>query len=319
MKPRSFFLALTTAVVLMFSVAGFGFYWILAQSPLFLLTGGVTGSPMATAFIPKQAIAMVSLLVNPDRLEAFSEFIAQPQNRRQSQRELRELEQSLLAKTGLNYQREVQPWLGEEITLAVTSLDYDRDASNGSQPGYLLIVETKDSQLSKEFLQLAYSESAIAGNIDLVLDNYQGVNLTYKRPLKPVANNQLLTNAVVGNYVLFANHPKVLREALNTVQAPDLSLSRTAAYQRALQTINDTRIAIVYANFPALSAWLSQLSKPTLPDVTQTLTIALSLKSQGLLAQTALIGFTGDRPPQLAQPISLLNQVPANSLVVAAS
>ncbi|MGL5033143.1 MAG: DUF3352 domain-containing protein, partial [Microcystaceae cyanobacterium] len=37
------------------------------------------------------------------------------------------------------------------------------------------------------------------------------------------------------------------------------------------------------------------------------------------LAQTALIGFTGDRPPQLAQPISLLNQVPANSLVVAAS
>jgi hypothetical protein len=213
----------------------------------------------------------------------------------------------------------VQPWLGEEVTLAVTSLDYDRDGANGNQAGYLLIVETKDPQLSKEFLQLSYAESAIAGNFDLVFDTYQGVNLTYKRPLTPIANNQLLANAVVGNYVLFANHPKVLREALNTVQAPDLSLNRDTDYQASLKTINDPRIGIVYANFPSLSALLSQLSKPVLTNLTQTLTVGLSLKSQGLLAEAALIGVTGDQPPQLGQPIHLLSQVPANSLLTAAS
>jgi hypothetical protein len=303
-KPRLFFLALALTVILSFAVAGVGFYWVLAQSPLALLSGGVQRSPLATVFIPKQAPVMVSLLVNPDRLEAFGELIAQPQNRRRSQRELQELEQSLLAKTGLNYQQAVQPWLGEEVTLAVTSLDYDRDGANGNQAGYLLIVETKDPQLSKEFLQLSYAESAIAGNFDLVFDTYQGVNLTYKRPLTPIANNQLLANAVVGNYVLFANHPKVLREALNTVQAPDLSLNRDTDYQASLKTINDPRISIVYANFPALSALLSQLSKPVLTNLTQTLTVALSLKSQGLLAEAALIG---------------ISQVPANSLLTAAS
>jgi hypothetical protein len=318
-KPRLFFLALALTVILSFAVAGVGFYWVLAQSPLALLSGGVQRSPLATVFIPKQAPVMVSLLVNPDRLEAFGELIAQPQNRRQSQRELQELEQSLLAKTGLNYQQAVQPWLGEEVTLAVTSLDYDRDGANGNQAGYLLIVETKDPQLSKEFLQLSYAESAIAGNVDLVFDTYQGVNLTYKRPLTPIANNQLLANAVVGNYVLFANHPKVLREALNTVQAPDLSLNRDTDYQASLKTINDPRIGIVYANFPSLSALLSQLSKPVLTNLTQTLTVGLSLKSQGLLAEAALIGVTGDQPPQLGQPIHLLSQVPANSLLTAAS
>jgi hypothetical protein len=318
-KPRLFFLALALTVILSFAVAGVGFYWVLAQSPLALLSGGVQRSPLATVFIPKQAPVMVSLLVNPDRLEAFGELIAQPQNRRRSQRELQELEQSLLAKTGLNYQQAVQPWLGEEVTLAVTSLDYDRDGANGNQAGYLLIVETKDPQLSKEFLQLSYAESAIAGNFDLVFDTYQGVNLTYKRPLTPIANNQLLANAVVGNYVLFANHPKVLREALNTVQAPDLSLNRDTDYQASLKTINDPRIGIVYANFPALSALLSQLSKPVLTNLTQTLTVALSLKSQGLLAEAALIGVTGDQPPQLGQPIHLLSQIPANSLLTAAS
>lgn len=319
MKPRLFFLALALTVILSFAVAGVGFYWVLAQSPLALLSGGVQRSPLATVFIPKQAPVMVSLLVNPDRLEAFGELIAQPQNRRRSQRELQELEQSLLAKTGLNYQQAVQPWLGEEVTLAVTSLDYDRDGANGNQAGYLLIVETKDPQLSKEFLQLSYAESAIAGNVDLVFDTYQGVNLTYKRPLTPIANNQLLANAVVGNYVLFANHPKVLREALNTVQAPDLSLNRDTDYQASLKTINDPRIGIFYANFPSLSALLSQLSKPVLTNLTQTLTVGLSLKSQGLLAEAALIGVTGDQPPQLGQPINLLSQVPANSLLTAAS
>ena len=319
MKPRAFFLTLALLVIVSLAIASGGVYWVLAQSPLSLLSGGVTRSPLATAFVPKQTTALVSLLVSPNRLEAFSQWIAQPAKRRQSQREIREFEQSLLAKTGLNYRREVQPWLGEEVTLAVTSLDYDRDSANGSQPGYLLIVETQDPQLSKEFLQLSYTESAIAGDVELVSDTYQGVNITYKRPLTPVPNNQFLAQAVVGNYVLFANHPKVLREALNTAQAPELSLGQTPAYQAALKTIDQPRIGLLYANFPALSAWLSQQPKPTQPDITQTLTVTLALKAQGLLAQTALIGVNGEQSPVLNQPVSLLTQIPEQSLLTAAS
>ncbi|MFM8293259.1 MAG: DUF3352 domain-containing protein [Microcystaceae cyanobacterium] len=319
MKPRAFFLTLALLVIVSLAIASGGVYWVLAQSPLSLLSGGVTRSPLATAFVPKQTTALVSLLVSPNRLEAFSQWIAQPAKRRQSQREIREFEQSLLAKTGLNYRREVQPWLGEEVTLAVTSLDYDRDSSNGSQPGYLLVVETQDPQLSKEFLQLSYTESAIAGDVELVSDTYQGVNITYKRPLTPVPNNQFLAQAVVGNYVLFANHPKVLREALNTAQAPELSLGQTSAYQAALKTIDQPRIGLLYANFPALSAWLSQQPKPAQPEITQTLTVTLALKAQGLLAQTALIGVNGEQSPVLNQPVSLLTQIPEQSLLTAAS
>jgi len=46
----------------------------------------------------------------------------------------------LLANTGLDYRRDIQPWLGE-ITLAVTTIDIDRDAQNG-QPGYLMALAT---------------------------------------------------------------------------------------------------------------------------------------------------------------------------------
>ncbi len=318
-KPRSFFLTLALLAVVLVSLAGGGLYWILSSSPLSLLQGGVNHTPTAAAFIPKQSPVMVSLLVNPSRLEAFSQLIAAPDKRRRAHQEIADLEQSLLAKTGLNYQQEVKPWLGEEITLAVTSLDYDRTSENGVQPGYLLVVQTKDPELSKEFLQISYSEAAIAGNYDLVFDSYQGANITYKRALQPSLNSNLVASTVVGDYVLFANHPKVLREALSSVQAPDLNLNQAIAYQDSLKTIEEPRIGIFYANFPALSAWLSHLSAPEKSDINQTLTVALSLKSQGLVAQTALTGVKNSDNPStlLAQPVDTLAYIPSNSLLTA--
>lgn len=318
-KPRSFFLTLAVLAVVLFSLAGGGLYWILTTSPLVLLQGGVNQTPAAAAFIPQGSPAMVSLLVNPNRLEAFSQLIAAPDKRRRAHQEIADLEQSLLAKTGLNYQKEVKPWLGEEITLAVTSLDYDRNPDNGVQPGYLLVVQTKDPELSKEFLQISYSEAAIAGDYDLAFDTYQGANITYKQALRPNLNSNLVASTVVGDYVLFANHPKVLREALSSVQAPDLNLNQAIAYQDSLKTIKEPRIGIFYANFPALSAWLSHLPVPEKLDINQTLTVALSLKSQGLVAQTALTGVKNlDNPlTLLTEPVDTLSYIPSSTLLTA--
>ncbi|BFM39823.1 DUF3352 domain-containing protein [Synechocystis sp. LKSZ1] len=318
-QPRSLFVTLALAVFLLFSLAGLGFYWILAHSSLPLLAGGVERAPITTAFIPKQSSVVLSLLVNPDRLESFAQLVVDPQRRRRTHREIRELEQSLLAKTGLEYEREVQPWLGEEMTLAVTDLDYDHQANNGIQPGYLLVVHSKDPQLSREFLQLAYARASIAGTSDLVYDTYQGVNLTYQRPRQPTSNSNLLASAVVGDYVLFANHPRVLRQSLASLQAPGLKLDDSPAFQAALQSLDSPRIALLYANFPVLSAWLSQQAKPETPALDQTLTLSLALRAQGLVAKTALTGVTA--PPQalpaLTQPVSTLSLIPNRSGLMA--
>lgn len=321
MKLRTFFSILVVGVVLLLTIAGGSLYWILSQSPLNLLKGGVTAQPAAAIVIPRQAPVMISLLISPDRLEAFSQLIASPANRRRSLNEIREVEKSLLAKTGLNYQQEIKPWLGDEITLAVTSLDFDRNRENGIKPGYLLAVQTKDAELAKEFLQSSYSKEAIAGTSDLVFEQYKGINLIYQRPLLPnKANVTLGASAVVADFVLFANDPKVLRDAINNVQVPDLNLKNANSYQQALNTIVDPRIGIVYANLPALSAWLANAPVPETPEVAQMLTIAFSIKSQGLAAQTALLGIEGEenRNPSLSEPVGALNYVPANSIVTAA-
>jgi hypothetical protein len=334
MKLRSFFYALAAGATLLLLIAVGGFFWLTSQSPLNLLREGAVTNPTAAIFVPKQAPVMASLLVSPDRLEAFRQLVARPGNRGRSRAELNQLEDSLLGNKAIDYQRDIRPWLGDEITWAVTSLDFDRNQQNAAQPGYLLAVTTKDPKRASEFLQLFYSKQAIAGTADLVFETYKGVNLIYKRPLTQLEPSpgssphsqtpETLTSAVVGDrFVLFANHPKVLRDALNNVQAENLSLENDREYQQMLQTLTEPRIGLSFVNLPALAAWISKQAIPTGDSFqgSDTVAIALSLNRLGLLAQTALLGATPSDEslaPALSKPVDALQYIPAQSALAIA-
>ncbi|MEA5469177.1 DUF3352 domain-containing protein [Spirulina sp. 06S082] len=315
MRLRSLFLVLIAVTVVCLSLAGGGIYWVLAQSPLGLKDGGTKLMPEGAMFVPAQAPAMVSLLVNPDRLEALLQLETPLSQRRRSRKELDEIKAGLLAKTNLNYYADVKGWLGDEITVAMTSLDYDRNPENGRKAGYLLVVSAKDGESAKEFLQLFFSRSAIAGDADLVFEPYQGVNLIYTRSRQTEETS--LASAVVGDrYVLFANHPKVLRDAINNVQATSINLAHSENYKAALATIKMPRISVAYANLLALTKDLE--GKPTEP--TPTLTLAFGLDRQGLLAQSALSGVVKSETPQplLSEPIAALSYLPSQTILTAA-
>lgn len=314
-------------------------------------------------FVPRQAPAVVSLLVNPDQLESFRLAVAKPKDRRRARADVAELKQSLLGNTGLSYEQDIRPWLGEELTLAVSTLDVDRDSTNGKQPGYLLAIATKDPERSREFLQLFWQKRAIAGT-DLVFEQYKGVKLIYgskaevatgqnpstkgksgskqKSPFGkgssvPSSNpysfiqSPSLASAAVGNrYILFASHPKVLRDAINNVQAPDLSLASADFYEQSINSLTQPRIGVSFINLPGLSSWLAQetavagkdpvgsSSAKALSPAYETMTIALKLDKQGLLAETALTGNKKDGvQATLAQPVNALQYIPAGSALSA--
>ncbi|MBM0742015.1 DUF3352 domain-containing protein [Phormidium sp. CLA17] len=358
MKLRSFFSGLLIAVFAFLLLGAGEFYWIAAQSPLALLSQGMKNIPNAAMFVSKQAPAMVSLLVNPDKLEQFWQVVARPQERRRSRQELTQFKRSLLANTGLEYERDVKPWLGDEITIAVTTLDFDRDLLNGKQPGYLLAISTKDPERSREFLQLFWQKRAIAGN-DLTFEQYQGVKLIYaavptgkkhaeeklkqdKRKAFDSIPDDLfpipaLASAVVGDqFVLFANHPKVLRDAITNVQAVDLNLNNAKPYAQALDTLTQPRIGLTVVNLPQLTAWLEgstlestvkatgkaqaanvlDMKKAVIEPKYSTLAIALGLNPLGLMADTALLTADGSSTskPSLTQPVAALQYLPAASL-----
>lgn len=319
MNRRSFFLIVGVLVLLLTGIGGF---WLVRESPLSLLRGSSQSTPAAAMFVPKQAPVMVSMLVNPNDLESLGQVVSGSE-RRKLRAQLKQLKTSLLADTGLDYQRDIQPWIGNELTLAVTNTDIDRDAANGQQPGYLMAIATKNAVKSREFLDLLFSKRAVAGK-DLTFEQYEGIKLVSDQP-RSISNQQgaatqNLAGAVVGDsFVLFANHPKVLRDAINNVQAPDLNLATSSQYQQALTLLPSRSIGLSFLNLPSVVAW--QNLKPA-AQTYESQIIALELNRKGLLAQTALLAASNQNSPAptLSQPVEALKYIPdAISLAVSGS
>ncbi|NJN87805.1 MAG: DUF3352 domain-containing protein, partial [Leptolyngbyaceae cyanobacterium SL_7_1] len=317
-----------------------GFGWLSTPSNG---SGGRSGqAPTAAVFVSRQAPVMVSLLSNPDRLAALRLARVSPAKRQRARAELEQLKQTLLGE--LTYEQDVQPWIGNEITAAVTNVDVDRNGENGQQPGYLLAIATRDPQRSREFLQLFWQKRAIAGT-DLVFEQYSGVQVIYgkerQRIVKPPTPSKTnstkqavdqpepnspdtptLATAVVGDrFVLFANYPKVLRDAINNVQATELNLTSIDAYQQTVQRLSKESIGLVFSNLAPLGDWLG--GDPSLPFDTllyQHLGLAVEVDRQGLVAPALL---TAPKNQILAatkltdDPFQALQFIPASSSLVA--
>lgn len=274
-------LVLGAITLLLLTIIGFG--WIVSQSSIPLLAGGIKQLPQGTAFIPKQAPAMVSLQANPEKLYGLRQATLPLSQRQSDRQEWQQWTSDIASKIGLDYQRDLKPWLGDEITLAITALDYDRNLNNGTQPGYLLATETRNTRLAQESLKNFYGE----------LDNtqilkYKGANIISL----PDKKNQksFWASAVVGNFVLFANYPQIIKEAINQAQAVSLNLEQSEDYLTAINRVRQPHIGIAYINVPQTSAWLNKSAKIDQLGNNPTLTAWLSISGNDLLAQTALIG-----------------------------
>lgn len=310
MKFRSFLNAVAAIVGILLVLATIGFSWIFAQSPLGLLKGSLH-TPTAAMFVPKQAPVMASFMVNPDRLESLRQVVAKPSDRAATRREFEQFKQGILGNSELDYRRDVQPWLGDEITTAITTLDIDRDQDNGKEAGYLLALATKDTERSREFLQVFWQKRAIAGT-DLVFDDYKGTKIIYGK-VEAESVPITVASAVVGRqYVLFANSPKVLRDAINNVQAVELNLENSSEYQQAIAALDRGRIGVVFANLPELA----ELNGREITGTASSAAISLGLDRTGLIAETAIVR-DGTEVNQTKPPIDALKYIPAIAPIAA--
>ena len=277
MKFNAFFRILITGGVVLFLLTTISLISLATQSSIGLLTGGVATFPQAAVFVPKQATAMVSLLVNPERLYGIRQA-SLPLNRRQ--RDRAEWQQWLtdnFERVGLDYER-LKPWLGNEIAVAVTALDYDRNSDNGIQPGYLVAAKARKVELAQEFLNDFYGQHNVSN------ETYKGARIVSNRDrLTPPSS--VRASAIVGDFVLFANNPLILREAIHRAQAVSLNLEHSDYYRQAISQVNRPHLAIAYLDLPQTLAWLDSSS------VEQTkghLSAFLSLERRRLVVETAL-------------------------------
>ena len=339
MKLRSFFSFLIAGVLALLGLSAGGFYWLTTHTPLNLLAGGPTTTPAAAVFVSKQTPLLASMLVNPDRLEALRQVFASPEERSRSHAEFEQIKKSLLANTGLDYRRDMEPWIGDEITLAVIDIDSDGDSNNGKQSGFLLAVSSKNVDRSQKFLDSYWRKQSRAAKT-VQSEIYKGVQINYKRV--PIANKKnspispfnplslpkttlppSFATAAVGSssdsgtnpsFVLFANGPAVIRDAINNVAAANLNLNNSPNYQKSFQQLTQGRIALAFVNLP-------QSQTEQNPQISlNSLAVAVGVNRRGLLAETALVtSRENTASPTLSEPVKALQYIPSASPFAVAS
>jgi hypothetical protein len=163
MKFRTFITGLVAIAGALLLAGGLVFWQLTANSPTTLLTRGGQATPLAAQFIPRQAPLMVSLLARPDRLWSLRQVLTDPDQRFQTRRDWQTLTQGLKQLSGLDYDQDLRPWLGSEVTFAVTAADLDKFPSNGQQPGYLLVLTSRKGLEAREALHLFWQQRGLAG------------------------------------------------------------------------------------------------------------------------------------------------------------
>lgn len=319
MKVRTFFSSLLVLVLVLLVVGLGGFWQLTAQSPIRLIKRGGQPLPEAAVFVPKNTPLMASLLVRPDQLTTLWQLQSAPSQRRQTLAEIDRLRTAVLAGSGLSYEEDISPWLGSEVTFAVTTIDRDQDPSNGRQPGYLLALSCIDSEQATAALELFWRRRALAGN-SLVFEQFAGSKLIYTKQLpSAIAQNSTsatqafdnIASAVVGQqFVLLANDPTILKQALTNVQSADLNLDQDGDYRTALTELPKNRVGLVFLNLPKDLAWLGFPEQPlttlglgSQDDVFDRSLLSLRLDPAGVIADTALLAAGGHRfHPRTIEP-----------------
>lgn len=329
MKQRSFFSILLIGVVTLLTLSGVIFYQLWSHTPLNLLQGGPMSNPTATMFIGKNSPLMVSLLVNPDRLDALQQVLASPNKRGRSHQEFSQIVHSFVAQTDFQYERDFQSWLGNEVTFAVTNLDVDRDGENGQQRGFLFVLSSKNSQRSQDFLELYWQKHIVAGE-NVIFEPYKGVKIIYQ---KGEAFPGLATAIVKGitprgksqSFVLLANHPQVLRNAINQVQATHLNLNYLPEYEQTLSQLSGGKVGLMYVNFSQLIQGLKPLDSAEvetalLSSTDSVLTTTFAVNPHGLLAKSAWLNpVETSSLSLLKEPVGALKYIPVSSPFVLGS
>ncbi|NJM97229.1 MAG: DUF3352 domain-containing protein [Phormidesmis sp. RL_2_1] len=299
-----FFISLW-AVVLVLLLAGMGGFWYLTvNSPLGVLAGGDRPIAAATAFVPSRSPFTLSLLTQPDRLLAFQQAITEPALRLQARHEVEQLKQDLLDSTGLDYDHDIQPWIGSEITFALVNRELKLSAQPQNsaqpknleaqvlqQPGYLLALEIAPGRLqaAREFLQFFWQRQSLAG-YPPETKQINGARVLYRPQTGLDGTESPITaaSALVGEqFLLFANDVRVLQQSLHSAQN-GFNLAQNRAYRQAAAGLPTARIGLAYVDTSFLGEAIG-LDPEITPSGSPMFTpLSFELSRSGLLAHAKM-------------------------------
>lgn len=259
-KKSSLLLTLGTAGAL---VAGGGAAWFLTQRNI-----GPGDLPVGAEAIPQDALMTLSVTTAPEQWQKLREF-GTPQSQAAFDQNLADLRDRLLTANGLDYARDIQPWVGKEVSMAILSLQ-PANPSPSPSPGAapltsqetaaVVVLPIQDPLKAKEILE---KPRPTAGK--LVDRTYQGFQI---KETQGAARNYSVT-ALDGKFLVVTTDARAMNRAIDTYKGQP-SLAKTPGFAQALGKVKTGQpFGSFYINFPAAMNFTSAISGRPIPPQSQ--------------------------------------------------
>lgn len=261
-------LTLGTAAVL---VAGGGAaYWYFSQPK-----AGSGDMLLGAEVIPQTALMAVSVTTDPVQWQQLRQF-GTSQSQAAFDKSLVQVRDRLLTANGFDYQRDIQPWVGDAVTFAFLGTSAPFTAPPGvTQQPVVVVLPIRDGLKAKQIL-----EAQRPGAGKLSDRTYKGFQIKETAP----GGSQGYSATVLDNrFLVVTTDPKATDQTIDSYTSK-ATLAATPGYTRALGQIKaEQPFGKVYVNLPAAAA-LSAVNSGKVPPTEQ----QQAQQNQGLAATASL-------------------------------
>ncbi len=209
------------------------------------------GDPTVKVMPPETSLYMGVNLLNatPDKLnrvmQPFADVSAGEVKNWEETRA--ELDQQLLDELGVTFAEDIQPWIGQYLSLGISSLELD-GYGELKNAHFVLALETRNTQKADLFLAKVKAKLSEDSANTIEESEYQGVKLTSVTSAAGSSAASLPDSTVfgrAGSTLLLGMQIEDLQKAIDT-QKGSASLASNPNYQKMLQSLPSGRLLTAY-------------------------------------------------------------------------
>jgi len=244
---------------------GIAAYWLLIQPQRL-----AENLPVGVNIIPQNALLTVSVSTQPAKWQQLRAF-GTLQTQAALDNYLVELRDRFLSANGYNYQQDIQPWVGKEITLAVVPPQANPSTPTGAQQAIVAVLPIAKLDIAQQIF--AQPKSLPQGKWNE--RTYKGVEIKETQGTKQSYSLAVLDR----RFLVVSDNPQATERAIDTFKSGN-SLTKLAGYGESLSKIAASdRFAQVYVNVPAAATVVNNPKRSLSPQA-----LAKLQQNQGLAA-----------------------------------
>ncbi|HEY9644143.1 MAG TPA: DUF3352 domain-containing protein [Coleofasciculaceae cyanobacterium] len=262
--------------------------WWLQQQPV------IEGLPAGSDVIPQDAAVTLSFSTNEGQWRQLRQF-GTPQTEAALNKNWLQLRDRLLTANGLDYGRDIQPWVGSEITVAFLApvgnpaanqpiQPYTADPLKGDASAVLVLPIANPAKA-----QALLTQPKVAAGQDWVDRDYKGIKI---REVQGKAERAYAAAVLGDRYLVASPNSKAIEQVIDTFKGKP-SVARTFGYGQAFtQLKTETPLLRTYVNVPVASGVAANNATQPIPPQglallqgNQGLASTMNLESEGVRFQ----------------------------------